>query len=258
MANQIINIGTGPNTHDGDGLRTAFGKANQNFAELYARADGSLSLAGGVLTGALTLASGNANTAALVFPAGPLLTTPIANTIEFDGTTLYLTVAGNERKALAFAGDNPAVGEFESLTVTGPLVANTVTHGGLIMTSGTGVDQLHSAAFDITLMTAWQDTGIAATALATGTYFVQMLVNNGAAVNEYYSGMMSWFASDTDDTTEDEIVLHRAGNKAGSNRVYLKTVRTLTASVNDLKLQIAADHNDGGPTTIQIKFRRMI
>lgn len=256
MANQIINLGTGPNTHDGDGLRTAFGKANQNFAELYARADGSLRLSGGTLTGTLTLASSTANAAALILPAGQLLTTPVASAVEFDGSTLYVTTSGGVRKAMAFAGELPSVGSFNSVT-TGSLAANTVSHGGLVMTSGTAVDQLHTSSFVATLTSAWQDTGVKASTLATGTYFVQMLVNNSTAINEYYSGVMSWFATNTDDTVEDEIILHRAGNRAGSTRVYLKTVRTLTASVDDLKLQIAADGN-AGSTTVQLKFRRMI
>lgn len=36
MAKQIINIGTSENKGDGDPLRTAFDKVNQNFNELYA------------------------------------------------------------------------------------------------------------------------------------------------------------------------------------------------------------------------------
>lgn len=36
MARQTINIGTSPNKGDGDPLRTAFDKINDNFAELYA------------------------------------------------------------------------------------------------------------------------------------------------------------------------------------------------------------------------------
>ena len=36
MAQEIINIGTGANTGDGDPLRTAMSKAKNNFAELYA------------------------------------------------------------------------------------------------------------------------------------------------------------------------------------------------------------------------------
>jgi hypothetical protein len=35
MAKQTINLGTGPNTKDGDTVRDAFSKVNQNFTELY-------------------------------------------------------------------------------------------------------------------------------------------------------------------------------------------------------------------------------
>lgn len=35
MAKKTINLGTGPNTLDGDKVRTAFGKVNDNFDELY-------------------------------------------------------------------------------------------------------------------------------------------------------------------------------------------------------------------------------
>jgi hypothetical protein len=36
MAKQLINIGTSANKGDGDPLRTAFDKINDNFNELYA------------------------------------------------------------------------------------------------------------------------------------------------------------------------------------------------------------------------------
>jgi hypothetical protein len=35
MPRQIINVGTGPNTKNGDPIRNAFVKVNANFAELY-------------------------------------------------------------------------------------------------------------------------------------------------------------------------------------------------------------------------------
>lgn len=35
MAQRLINIGTGPNTRDGDTVRNAFEKVNQNFSELF-------------------------------------------------------------------------------------------------------------------------------------------------------------------------------------------------------------------------------
>ena len=41
MAQQNINIGTSANKGDGDPLRTAFDKINDNFTELYAGGGGS-------------------------------------------------------------------------------------------------------------------------------------------------------------------------------------------------------------------------
>lgn len=35
MAQRTLNLGTSPNKGDGDPLRTAFGKINDNFRELY-------------------------------------------------------------------------------------------------------------------------------------------------------------------------------------------------------------------------------
>jgi hypothetical protein len=41
MAKQTINIGSGFNTKDGDTVRDAFNKTNQNFDELYALTGGT-------------------------------------------------------------------------------------------------------------------------------------------------------------------------------------------------------------------------
>jgi hypothetical protein len=42
MAQQIINIGSSPNDRSGDHLRTAFGKINSNFTELYSGSNNSI------------------------------------------------------------------------------------------------------------------------------------------------------------------------------------------------------------------------
>jgi hypothetical protein len=42
MAKQVINIGTRPNSKDGDAIRDAFNKVNQNFTELYAITSGTV------------------------------------------------------------------------------------------------------------------------------------------------------------------------------------------------------------------------
>lgn len=44
MAKQTIDLGTGPNKGDGDVLRTAFGKINDNFTELYATASADVQI----------------------------------------------------------------------------------------------------------------------------------------------------------------------------------------------------------------------
>ena len=42
MARQIVNIGTSANKGDGEPLRTAFDKINDNFLELYAKTMGTV------------------------------------------------------------------------------------------------------------------------------------------------------------------------------------------------------------------------
>ena len=51
-----------------------------------------LPLVGGTLTGGLTLATNSLTVFPIKFVAGPLLTTPVAGVMEFDGTNLYITV----------------------------------------------------------------------------------------------------------------------------------------------------------------------
>ena len=43
MAQQSINIGSGPNTKNGDPIREAFRKTDENFTELYSNASISIS-----------------------------------------------------------------------------------------------------------------------------------------------------------------------------------------------------------------------
>lgn len=103
------------------------------------------------------------------------------------------------------------------------------------------------------------DTGITGTNLGTGSYMVQMLVNDGtntAQYYEYYTGVMSWYAGTTNSTDSDEIVLHKAGHASGGRMVYLRTIRS--ASSGYLKLQIAASTAFTAASSIQFKFRQLI
>lgn len=169
---------------------------------------------------------------------------------------------------LASSGGNGTAGN-GLLTITGNVniaknltVVGTVQHAGLTMTAGTNVDQVYSVTDTLTLTTAWQDTTVNAAELATGTYVVQVLVNdnavNGGHWSTYYSGVMSWYAADTNEASSDEIMLHRAGHASTTGNLYLRVLRTLTADVADLKLQIAGSTTNTGTSTYQFKFRRLI
>ena len=149
---------------------------------------------------------------------------------------------------------------------------NQIKHTGLTMTSGTNIDQLYSLNFTPPTNNEWTDIGINSTTLATGTYIVQMYIHEGqdGQYNEFYSGIMSWFASSTNDDNTDEIFLHNAGHASqgssteGNKNWFLRTKR-LTHAQNPngngyLKLQVRSSYTP--PTnanrTYTIKLRRMI
>jgi hypothetical protein len=146
---------------------------------------------------------------------------------------------------------------------------NQITHTGLTMTSGTDIDQLYTLNFTPPTGTGWTDIGINGDDIATGTYVIQMYIHEGSGgvYREYNSGVMSWSSADTNDDNSDEIFLHNAGHSAqsdssSSNRTwFLRTLRTLTADTDDLKLQIRSNYTP--PTgnagmVYTIKLRRMI
>ena len=140
----------------------------------------------------------------------------------------------------------------------------TLSHNGLVPTEGTAIDQVKTFTKSLTLSTDWQDVGINANNLATGTYMVQLFANDtssgGTNNNEYYSGIMSWYAGDTNSSAElptDEITLHRAGG-SGDAGLYLRTYRTASADTNNLKLQIYSNIDNASAANYVFKFRRMI
>ena len=142
-------------------------------------------------------------------------------------------------------------------------IDNTISHKGLVATSGTAIDQIKSITKSLTLTTSWLDTGINGTDLATGTYIIQVFVDNhganGQQYDEMYSGTMSWYSSNTNSTDHDEIVLHAAGHARNNKSIFLRVQRTLTADTDDLKLQITSNRNATQTASNYIfKFRRMI
>ena len=155
-------------------------------------------------------------------------------------------------------------------TATKLQTARTISLGGILSGStsfdGSGNVVINATANDITTITkslnvttSWMDTGITGTNLATGTYVVQMLINDGtntSQYNEHYSGIMSWFADTTNSTDADEILLHKAGHASNGRHVYLRTIRT--ASSGRLKLQISTTNAFAAASNITFKFKKLI
>lgn len=141
-------------------------------------------------------------------------------------------------------------------------VNGTMTHKGLSLSSGTNIDQVVTITKTLVLVNDWIDTGISATDLIRGTYIIQLYANDfsvgGANVNEYYSGIMSWYDSIPNTTSilpTDEITLHRSGGSDGNAGIYLRTYRTNSDKV---KLQIFSIYNNVASSNYIFSFRRII
>ena len=116
MAKQIINIGTSANKGNGDPLRTAFTKINENFTELYT---------------ALGLnVDGTLNLGAFEF-AGSVMSTTDSTAITIDQATTVtsnLTVGGDILPSLANGGNlGSSAAPWRSLYVSN----NTIYLGGI-------------------------------------------------------------------------------------------------------------------------------
>ena len=110
---------------------------------------------------------------------------------------------------------------------------------------------------ELTVTQDWMDTGISGTDLVTGTYIIR--VTGGGVSNKFWvcawSGIVSWYTGNTNDTESDEIILHRAGH-AYHNTLYLRTLQTPKDN-GGFKLQIAANKNLTADT-YTFKFKRII
>lgn len=108
----------------------------------------------------------------------------------------------------------------------------------------------------------WIDTGITGDNIPdNGSYIVQIYANTTASTNlahyeEYYTGVMSWYASATNSTDADEIVLHKAGHASNGQNLYLRTIRV--ASSGTMKLQIKASKTCTTAGSYVFRFRKMI
>lgn len=190
----------------------------------------------------------------------------LANSGVTAGTYNNVTV---NAKGLVTSGSNVSyltsyteTDTLASVTARGAITTAAITHGGLTMSTGTNVDQVYLVTDTLTLTTSWQDTSVNASELATGSYVVQVYVEDSAVGGQqystYYTGMMSWFSGNTNEASADEIILHRAGHASNAGAIYLRVLRTYNADVADLKLQIAGTTANTGTSTYTFKFRRLI
>lgn len=167
--------------------------------------------------------------------------------------TSALTCTGNSATATKWA-------TARTITLSGAVTGSASIDGSANVTiTTTDAKPVTTITKSLAVTTAWMDTGITGTNLATGSFIVQMLVNDGtntAQYNEYYTGVMSWFSSTTNSTDSDEILLHKAGHASNGRMVYLRTIRS--ASSGYLKLQIAASTAFTAASSITFKFRQLI
>lgn len=180
--------------------------------------------------------------------------------------------AGSNTQPVYFSGGKPVVIGYTiaksvpadaKFTDTTYGVASSTTNGLMSSTDKIKLDDFSrviSIQKQIKLTTDWQDTGIAGTSLDTGTYVVQVSGFNSSYTSLYgeiYSGIMTWYANETNSDNSSEIFLHNAGHADNSNAIYLRTSRRWYSN-GGLHLQIACKVAASGTDTLTFKLRRLI
>ena len=192
-----------------------------------------------------------------------------ASTNDFD-VRLQATTNGpitislpSAEGTLARTSDNVAsatkLKDARTITIGGVVSGSASFDGSANITITTSANDITTISKSLTVTTDWMDTGIAGTNLSTGTYAIQMYVNGvgqGGQYNEYYSGIMSWYADGTNSSESEEIFLHKAGHATNGESMFLRTVRR--ASSSTLKLQISASKAFTAAVSIQFKFKKLI
>ncbi len=130
----------------------------------------------------------------------------------------------------------------------------------LINDSGfvTDLSNLITIEKNLTITQKWMDTGIQGNSLQDGTYIVQVTINSSdnGMWNIFSSGVMSWYSGNTNDSEEDEIILHRVGHAYGSV-IYLRTIQ-LSGGTSGMKLQISSSKDFTKEAKVTFKFKKII
>lgn len=122
----------------------------------------------------------------------------------------------------------------------------------------TSLSNLITIEKNLTITQKWMDTGIQGNSLQDGTYIVQVTINSSdnGMWNIFSSGVMSWYSGNTNNSEEDEIILHRVGHAYG-NVIYLRTIQ-LSGGTSGMKLQISSSKDFTKEAKVTFKFKKII
>ena len=107
---------------------------------------------------------------------------------------------------------------------------------------------------------SWTDVGINGQDLETGTYIMQVYMNdkseNTGQWNERISGILTWFEGSTNSEDADEIPISKSGHAKNAHNIKLRTTRTLNGG--RLKLQIYDDKQWYAVANVVFRFKRLL
>ena len=105
----------------------------------------------------------------------------------------------------------------------------------------------------------WTDVGINYTDIKTGTYIMQVWMNDNSEQtgqwNERISGIVTWFESPTNSEDADEIPVSKSGHAKNSHDIKLRVTRTPSGY---LKLQMYDSIAWGGNANVVFRFKRLL
>jgi hypothetical protein len=108
----------------------------------------------------------------------------------------------------------------------------------------------------------WTDVGIRYDDLETGTYIMQVEMNDANPQNAQYgekiSGILTWYGLPTNGADADIIPVSKSGHSRNGHDIQLRTLRTLSSDAGVLKLQIMDTANWNMESNVVFRFKRLI
>lgn len=106
----------------------------------------------------------------------------------------------------------------------------------------------------------WYDTGVQGTDLSSGVYILQINCNSfggqAGQWQEFYAGIMEWFAGTCNSSNACEIPLHNCGHADNDGKIKLRTLRQPNGGY--VKLQISTTVAMTASREVILDFRRII